>query len=557
MSNGYEDVINQVDINQIDQDIEQAHKEAEERERDLKEAGCTDPTIRSVFQKRRFHPVDKVYRDHNGVDMVVPVGTPVTATHDGVVVEVQYQKNGAGHWVAVRGPNGFVTHYYHNDSVIVNVGDKVRRGQQIAVSGNTGKSTGPHLHYGEGHIKDPNFPREKRYRNPNVEWRDPKFKKDAVCPLFVSSNSSSISLPEAPERRKENNSRSEIKKYTEVRASPRLVDIEVYLKRKYDAEVNRIKTDLAIRYPQYAGWILSSPQKAIIEFYVRIFEQTEKLFALGLLKYLNGKNIESFRIFASCSMYAAMLQNPVLLGRCWLMNGQNVYLLGNRENAFLSFQKAQHYAILGYDFFTGSASLYNMGLILQRQKDYQSAASHYFRSLNISSQIKDNRIFGLNNIRLGDLNRITGNDAIALNFYFQGTSILNKNGYFDEANYLSGKFGLSINGNTNTGFEKVDKLPYFPGKDPTKITNLPYFPEKNQAKVEQFPYFPGKGHSSAHGFEKDEFLIKNCMFCGSKNIIREKKLLSSNSPKVHKYIICNDCDEEQSFPNCDCGCQVF
>jgi hypothetical protein len=83
---------------------------------------------------------------HNGIDIGVNVGTPVLATHCGRVVTVRHGSTGYGFLVVVaNGP--YETYYAHNSAIHVKAGDQVERGEVIASSGSTGRSTGPHVHY--------------------------------------------------------------------------------------------------------------------------------------------------------------------------------------------------------------------------------------------------------------------------------------------------------------------------------------------------------------------------------------------------------------------------
>jgi len=97
----------------------------------------------------RFHPVLKYLKAHNGVDYGTPIGTPVWAVADGTVTQAGYA-GAAGNMVVIRHANGFETQYMHlsrfGDGV--RTGARVRQKQVIAYSGNTGRSTGPHLHFG-------------------------------------------------------------------------------------------------------------------------------------------------------------------------------------------------------------------------------------------------------------------------------------------------------------------------------------------------------------------------------------------------------------------------
>lgn len=83
---------------------------------------------------------------HNGYDIAVPIGTPVTPAQAGSVSYAGKYK-GYGYLVAVDHGNGYVTLYGHLSRILVNVGMPVNTETVLALSGNTGHSTGPHLHY--------------------------------------------------------------------------------------------------------------------------------------------------------------------------------------------------------------------------------------------------------------------------------------------------------------------------------------------------------------------------------------------------------------------------
>ncbi|MCW9709536.1 murein DD-endopeptidase MepM [Avibacterium sp. 21-586] len=107
--------------------------------------------ISSPFNPARRHPVTGRIRPHKGVDFSMPIGTPVIAPADGIVEKIAYQANGAGRYIMIRHGREYQTVYMHLSRVLVKAGQQVKRGQRIALSGNTGRSTGPHLHY-EFHI---------------------------------------------------------------------------------------------------------------------------------------------------------------------------------------------------------------------------------------------------------------------------------------------------------------------------------------------------------------------------------------------------------------------
>lgn len=109
------------------------------------------PRVSSHFNPRRLHPVTRRVAPHKGVDFAVRSGTPIIAPADGVVEHIAYQANGAGRYIKVRHGGQYTTVYMHLSRSLVKVGQSVKKGQRIALSGNTGRSTGAHLHY-EFHI---------------------------------------------------------------------------------------------------------------------------------------------------------------------------------------------------------------------------------------------------------------------------------------------------------------------------------------------------------------------------------------------------------------------
>jgi murein DD-endopeptidase MepM/ murein hydrolase activator NlpD len=89
----------------------------------------------------------KRYRAHHGIDYATPSGTAIKAAYGGKVIFVG-KKGGYGKTVVLRHPAGYRTLYAHLSRFKVHHGQRVKRGTLIAYSGNTGKSTGPHLHFG-------------------------------------------------------------------------------------------------------------------------------------------------------------------------------------------------------------------------------------------------------------------------------------------------------------------------------------------------------------------------------------------------------------------------
>lgn len=102
--------------------------------------------ISSNFKPRRFHPVQKRWKAHRGIDYAAKTGTPVVAAGDGKVVRSSYDKYN-GHHVFIQHGNGIETKYLHFSKRKVKKGQRVKQGQVIGYVGATGLAAGPHLHY--------------------------------------------------------------------------------------------------------------------------------------------------------------------------------------------------------------------------------------------------------------------------------------------------------------------------------------------------------------------------------------------------------------------------
>lgn len=94
----------------------------------------------------RFHPILRVRAGHDGIDIPGPVGLPIYSTADGVV-EHSGRESEYGISVVINHGYGYKTRYAHLSKAIATVGQRVKRGEKIGLLGNTGRSTGPHLHY--------------------------------------------------------------------------------------------------------------------------------------------------------------------------------------------------------------------------------------------------------------------------------------------------------------------------------------------------------------------------------------------------------------------------
>ena len=101
--------------------------------------------VTSEFGYRR-DPFTGETRGHTGMDLAVPTGTPVRAALPGTVIAAQYHSS-YGYYVMIDHGNGLSTLYAHNSQLLVRVGQTVEAGDIVSLSGSTGRSTGPHLHF--------------------------------------------------------------------------------------------------------------------------------------------------------------------------------------------------------------------------------------------------------------------------------------------------------------------------------------------------------------------------------------------------------------------------
>ncbi|KXI29271.1 peptidoglycan DD-metalloendopeptidase family protein [Paraglaciecola hydrolytica] len=102
--------------------------------------------ISSNFNPNRFHPIQKRYKPHNGIDYRAANGTPVVAAGDGKVIQAGYNRFN-GNYVFIQHGDRYVTKYLHFSKSAVKNGAKVRQGQVIGYVGATGMAEAPHLHY--------------------------------------------------------------------------------------------------------------------------------------------------------------------------------------------------------------------------------------------------------------------------------------------------------------------------------------------------------------------------------------------------------------------------
>jgi murein DD-endopeptidase MepM/ murein hydrolase activator NlpD len=94
----------------------------------------------------RIDPIDGHWRQHNGIDIAVPTGTPVKTVANGVVI-FSGLRSGYGWTILIEHDNGMITLYGHNSQTVAVQGQSVKKGDTVALAGSTGRSTGPHVHF--------------------------------------------------------------------------------------------------------------------------------------------------------------------------------------------------------------------------------------------------------------------------------------------------------------------------------------------------------------------------------------------------------------------------
>jgi murein DD-endopeptidase MepM/ murein hydrolase activator NlpD len=110
----------------------------------------TQGWLSSAFSAMRTHPILHLARPHEGIDVSAPMGSPIEAPAAGVVTDAGWE-TGYGNTITINHGFGIVTKFAHASKLLVKTGQRVSRGQRIALVGNSGLATGPHLHY-EVHV---------------------------------------------------------------------------------------------------------------------------------------------------------------------------------------------------------------------------------------------------------------------------------------------------------------------------------------------------------------------------------------------------------------------
>ena len=140
------------------------------------------PRVTSNFSYRRWHPILHRYRPHHGTDFGARRSTPILAVNDGRVIYAGWMR-GYGKTVKIKHGGGYVSLYAHQSRLRVKRGQYVKRGQIIGYVGSTGRSTGPHLHFGlmkNGRWIDPMKVLGKKSIGGSVRTKKTRYEKHAV-----------------------------------------------------------------------------------------------------------------------------------------------------------------------------------------------------------------------------------------------------------------------------------------------------------------------------------------------------------------------------------------
>ena len=142
--------------------------------------GAPVPGVITSRFGRRVDPINGKSAYHQGIDIRGGMGSAVKATAEGTVISQNYDKH-SGRYIHIDHGNGFITKYAHLKKSLVQKGNTVERGQVIGLVGNTGRSTGPHVHY-EIHY-------DEKIVNPTKYVRINKYFKRYMKKLAAKQNS--------------------------------------------------------------------------------------------------------------------------------------------------------------------------------------------------------------------------------------------------------------------------------------------------------------------------------------------------------------------------------
>ena len=156
------------------------------------------PIFTSDPDPARKNPVDKKVRSHNGYDIGMPIGYPIVSVASGTVAVIKRGSKSAGNYIVVNHEGPIVgeldhTAYMHLSEILVKKGQKVKQGELIGKSGNTGRSTGPHLHFqiGKGSNSTKHSSDKAQYDAFFAKCKQASFSKGKLVASKESENSDS------------------------------------------------------------------------------------------------------------------------------------------------------------------------------------------------------------------------------------------------------------------------------------------------------------------------------------------------------------------------------
>ncbi|MEQ9467655.1 MAG: peptidoglycan DD-metalloendopeptidase family protein [Ekhidna sp.] len=191
----------------------------------------------------RMHPIDKVEKMHKGMDFSCPMGSEVIATADGIVEKVEPNKDGYGNLLTLMHGEEYQTRYSQLKEFKVKVGDKVRKGDVIALSGNSGQSTAPHLHYevikGSEHVNPIYYIQNYNFQiKTREDGRSKEERYDALRKKEEELARNEMMLAKAEEERAAAESQLIKAKEAEERARVEIIRAEAY-----KAEAEKVKVE--------------------------------------------------------------------------------------------------------------------------------------------------------------------------------------------------------------------------------------------------------------------------------------------------------------------------
>jgi hypothetical protein len=363
--------------------VEEIKRQKEEREADFGDCG---PVIAHPYKEPRIRDGKEVL--HHGVD-VVPggkCGDDIFAPRDGTI-KFTGPVSGYGNTIFTeypgedRGDGTIHTTHGHLSEIYVKPGDEVKRGQKIGKMGNTGTSTGKHLHEEEFIKKNP----KGGYTPDNKEYYKPEWIKDTLHPKADLG----------------------LLKTDEIASNNIGIDFSSSEGSKHVVRTHEQSAPPA--HPPVALPAEHTPVAPPVGF------TAEQVFYFGLLWFSAGINyyflcnpFSSWYSFCVANNCAFAIGNPVLAGRCMHLNARNLEFVGNIGGAINLYNQSLYFSQSSGDAATASATHYNLGMIGMMLRDYRGAVQQFIFAENIAINSNNIYLHAYSRARLGDINLLVG-----------------------------------------------------------------------------------------------------------------------------------------------------